>query len=381
MFNSLPSSAATVSSPASKTASPPMEANEKQKAEYQTALSILQSAGITNGQQELQEKIAALVRLECDSSHSSVASTRATSPSSSTVSSEDAPGALARRRGRSVLMLNELVIDLEPVKGPGESPADSISSLGASSGNSTRCTACTPHMMAFSPSTSMGGSSRAQGTTPSHLSFSPPARMGSSRLAPGSALANQVAEPTMMRTSPLQRAGDASQRSAACQSRCGGGDASQRSPNCASQLGGVAAGGDASRRTPIGRVTLGVATIGGDASRRSPPGCASHMANRMLPPRLPSQGCDVSRSNSNSRATPSMTSTSFAALVKDSSRSPSMQDASQRNPDGSARVKLTFDGDSDALKSWLAGASSSSPESRIDLAERLQAAAPESYED
>lgn len=58
-----------------------------------------------------------------------------------------------------------------------------------------------------------------------------------------------------------------------------------------------------------------------------------------------------------------------------------MQDASQRNPDGSALIKLTVDASSDALKSWLAGASSSSPESQIDLAERLQAAAPESYED
>lgn len=374
MFNSLASSAATVltSLPASKAASPTMEANEKQKAEYQTALSILQAAGITNGQQELQEKIVSLAKLEGDSSHCSVASTRATSPSSSTGSSEDASGTLARRRGRSVLMLNELVVDLEPEKAPGGSPPDSTS---------TRCTAWTPQIIGFSPPTSMGGSSLAQRTTPSHLSFSPPSR--------GSALSNQVVETTMIRTSPLQRFSDASQRSPACLSRVGGaaagGDASQRSPNCASRLGGMAAGGDASRRTPIARVTLGVATIGGDASRRSPPGPANQMAEcsltQMLPPRLPFQGCDVSRPNPNCSATPNITSTSFAALGKDSSRSSSMQDASQRNPDGSAVMKLTFEGNSDALKSWLAGASSSSPESHIDLAERLQAAAPESYED
>merc|ERR1712072_917983 len=89
-------------------------------------------------------------------------------------------------------------------------------------------------------------------------------------------ITNQVAERSMMRTSPVRI--DASQRSAPFASRLGGaaagGDASQRKAPWAKGFHAGAGGGDASKRTPAaGRVSLGVAVIGGDASQRSPPAC------------------------------------------------------------------------------------------------------------
>lgn len=221
--------------------------------------------------------------------------------------------------------------------------------------------------------------------------------VGSQVGAVAAALTNQVAEHGMMRTSPMKRSTDASQRGSACATRLGGaaagGDASQRSPVCANPLGEAAALGDASRRKMVGKVSLGVAVIGGDASQRSPPGCPSGMR---LPASTPVQrNCiafcdeviplkprDASRPNPSSGKSQGITGTSPTASSSDSSRCSSVHDASQRSPAGSTLPNFAVDGRSDALKSWLAGArSNSSPESGIDLAERLRAAAPQSYED
>merc|ERR1740117_2744213 len=71
--------------------------------------------------------------------------------------------------------------------------------------------------------------------------------------------AHNVAELSLMRTIPVIKQGDASERSLPC----------------ASWLGAGVASVHASHRSAIGRVSLGVAVMGGDASRRSPPGCTN----------------------------------------------------------------------------------------------------------
>jgi len=198
---------------------------------------------------------------------------------------------------------------------------------------------------------------------------------------------NQVAAQGMMRTSPMQKSTDASQRSTAGASRLGGaavgGDASQRSPLCANPLAGAAVMGDASHRKAIGKVSLGVAVLGGDASQRSPPGCPNTV--RPTPVQrnciafcdevMPLQPRDAPGMNSSNGKAQVITGTSPAA-----SSSCAVHDASHRSPTNGS--SLVVDGYSDALKFWLAGASSNgSLESGIDLAERLRAAAPQSYED
>lgn len=382
----------------------------------------------------------------------SASSTRATSPSSSTgdvdgkASGSDDPdsGALAQRRGRSVLMLSELVLDVGNDSGPGDSPSDeSTSSMGVALGNSSRCTPSTPYMMGFSPAIQFG-----------------PA---------GSSFASHVAEPTLMRTSPLQKSSDASQRTAACAGRLGGaaagGDASQRSPACAAWLTAY----DTSQRNASGRVSLGVAAFNGDASQRSPPGCATRMAEcsfvhmctlptpmQQAASPLPASGAPGSGASSQdgepSQSSPAgsfsegivgtcptvgdasqrsplgtnsvpqgITSsclggasresapappvvfgdfgegeassrTPFAGVpqeiagtspVVSSQRPPSpVGDASQRNPGASVISNVTVEGGSDAVKSWLAGVSSNGfPVNDSVIAEQLRAAIPESYED
>jgi hypothetical protein len=326
-------------------------------------------------------------------------STRATSPSSSTGSSEETmglmmqrkqpakgeavsqrrggtdPDTLACRRGRSVLMLSELVIDVDTDGLPGASASasgESASSVGALSssaagGNSTRCTPCTPQILSSSPP--------------------PVASTGGIKIGDGAA-------PTaLLPPLPPLPACDASQRSHA-RKRFGG-----------------AVGGDASQRKPgTGRVSLGVAVIGGDASQRSPPGCLDRtsvarvaviggVASQHSPPfahlcsattaaqqdlfkswptdNFPSQACDTSCGGQQG-----ITSTCPTASTSDSSLSSLVKDASQRDSVGAVPTVLKVHGCNDALKSWLSGASGNGTVvDTTDLADRLRAAAPDSYED
>merc|ERR1711988_641313 len=105
--------------------------------------------------------------------HACTASTRSASPGSSSSSSEEASvessslqdqlinstgeSALACRRGRSVLMLNELVMDLDILPVRGSPSADSSSSAELISGQSSICTPSTQQMMSFSPPKSKSG--------------------------------------------------------------------------------------------------------------------------------------------------------------------------------------------------------------------------------
>jgi len=264
----------------------------------------------------------------------SATSTRTSSPISSSSSDDGGDsGALARRRGRNVLMLNELVTDLEPCRG---SPTSDSS--GMSSENTTRYTASVPQVMSFVQPIA-GGS----GVTQVSIQ----------------AGTNQVADQNMMRTSPASTSGDAS----------------QRIPACTSRLGAAAAGGDASQRQPVGRVSLGVAHIGGDASQRSPPGgergFGSTRPRTMIaqPHAIPNPVADL--------ASPGILrciiGTSPTVSSPDSSTS-IRYDASQRSP------TKAFDASRETIKSWLSGTNGFLV-SDIDLAERLHAAAPESYED
>lgn len=93
---------------------------------------------------------------------------------------------------------------------------------------------------------------------------------------------------------------------------------------------------------------------------------------------FPPQACDTSRGGQQG-----ITSTCPTASTPDSSRSSLVKDASQRDPVGGVPTVLKADDDcNDALKSWLSGANGNgTSEDTIDLADRLRAAAPESYED
>jgi hypothetical protein len=305
----------------------------------------------------------------------SAASTRASSPSSSAGSSEDPvaqakqpvnggidSGVLARRRGRSVLMLSELVLDSDVEGMPGGSPSDeSLSSLARGS----RCVPCTPQMMSYSPPTSTGGS---------NLSFSPPSSTAASSGA-GACMAQRSMAPEI----PLLPGRHVV---------APGGDASQRSP--APTAGPSAAGGDASHRISVGRISLGVATIKGDASQRSPPGCASRMAGCSFaqlctvptPMQQNSFASAVTFQNSSIGNTQRIMGTSPDASNQDSVSSFSRRDASERGPSGSVLETLTVNGCNDVVRSWLTGASSNGiPVNDTAIAEQLLAAVPESYED
>lgn len=292
---------------------------------------------------------------------SPLASTRASSPSCSTASSEEAAaldaGTLARRRSRNVLMLSELVVE-----GDISSPAG---------------TCMAQRVMAFDISV---------------LPEFP---------TPSATERNCVAEHGLLRTSPMQPSVDASRGCAPTAGRLGGaaagGDASQRSPERASQLSGPPAVGDASQRNRTGSLSLGVAMLHSNTSQRSPVG---FMGGTPLPtpkPKsmqcrsngswiagniIPLKPCDGSCLKASIGSTQVLTGTCPLAQSPDLSHSPN-RDASQRTPGGSVPTLMTPAHDcSDSLKSWLSGASSkNSFENGSDLAERLRAAAPETYED
>lgn len=378
-------------------------------------------------------------------------STRATSPSSSTgddagshtvASSADVDsGALAQRRGRSVLMLSELVVDFDSEGPPGGSPSEesSSSSLGVACGaNSSRCTPCTPQMVAFSPPTG------ALGSAPSGIHITQRHLISEIASIPNGFIACDVAgvapcAPTsqtadsVMGTALMQMSSDASQRRQACAGRLGGaaagGDASQRNPvRVTAWFSGASLPSDASQRNSAGRVSLGVAAFGGDASQRSPPGCATRTAECSFVPIQQSTSrpdalhrdplCsspvrDASERNAVGSILQGITGTSPGATSHDSSHGISVGDASQRysaggvalavsvtcsgssgqdvkhlseasqrSAAGSVLTNLAVDGRSDAIKSWLSGSSSDGlPVNDIVLAQQLRAAIPESYED
>lgn len=240
-------------------------------------------------------------------------------------------------------MLNELVMDLEiQTRGSPERMATETA---------TRCAPSTMHMLSFSPPKSAAGEVACAPSVGDVTQASPA----------GVAPANQVTVQNLMGTTPFK----------------GSADASQRSPACASRLGAAAAGGDASQRNPIGRLSLGVAVIGGDASQRSPPS----RTNLNAEPRF-GYACSPSKAVlQNCVAHPQGLAGNFCATANpDSPCSPPMEKTCQSIPAGCASTNLTVDG-SAALKSWLSGAGGDGLVSDIDLAARLRAAEPESYED
>jgi len=287
-------------------------------------------------------------------------STRAGSPSgSSSTSDEDFRqasekhairnmGGLATRRG--VVSLNELVLDFE---------SDGAENINVSipSAKRTHCTPSTPQMKSFSPPKSSSASD-------------------TSRLSPEtSPLANHThpQRPSLLRTSPMNKSVDASQRTTVFQNRLGaaaaGGDASQRSP-----VGRVSLGvADASQRSPLGRVSLGVAVLGSDASQRTPPGRRNQITQGLA------RGCVFPQPHC--RNTPNSTGACLAVPSPISSQAVSMQDASERRPEASVRTPSAVP-NGNSLKSWLSGVSTErSSLCDQDIAEKLLAAAPDVYED
>lgn len=296
-------------------------------------------------------------------------------------------GALARRRGRNVLMLNELVLDLEVVQPCRGSPsAEMISSLGMLAGGAARCTPCTQQLTSFtSPNVTLGFTppnatlgSLQQGTKSCEgmLATGAPAVFNTHQQSlAADSLANQKAAQSMWRTSPSKISSDASQRKPACGGRLGG---------------AAAASGDASQRNPLGRVSLGVAVIGGDASQRSPPGCSNKVgesgfgsarAAPMMMQQTPLQR-PVLDHGILSSIPHGITGTQPNVSSPASSCSSTSQDASQRTPAGHSMASMGTGASNETLKSWLAGTGASGLQiSDSDLAEALRAAAPETYED
>lgn len=178
--------------------------------------------------------------------------------------------------------------------------------------------------------------------------------------------AKQIVEHSIMRTSPV--CGDASQRSSAFVSRLGGaaagGDASQRRAPCSTGISCAAAGLDASQRTPAsGRVSLGVAIIGGDASQRSPPGCIKSVVEGDTRRCLVST-CPVLQRDPLNCVSPAQYASKGPLVVSPPA------------------ANLSADKCNDMLKSWLVGSfCDSPPQSSEELAQKLLAAVPESYED
>jgi len=185
--------------------------------------------------------------------------------------------------------------------------------------------------------------------------------------------ANQVADHSMMRTSPMERLSDASQRTVPC----------------ASRLGAALVGGDASQRKPIGAVSVDVTIVSADASQGSPHtfGQITSMQEQALlgSPTGITGTCPVA-------ANPG--SVHSSAMPDASQRSPkpiteicpvvvhAMPDASRRSTDAGVATQMIADPNCNVLKSWLSGTSMyDSSVSDSELAELLRAAAPESYED
>lgn len=331
-----------------------------------------------------------------DANTSSDASTRAGSPGSSSSSSEEISGPsspqkstrqsgdLARRRGRSKLMLSELVMDLEVIASK-SSPV-----LAAESAKATNCAPCTMQMMSFSPVKRTAGNAAAGTCSPPHTR---PVEMVAAastinfgdfddavQFSPADAtLTNQTVGLSMMCTSPTKKSVDASQRSSPCVSGLGaaaaGGDASQRKPIGSPNGLGAAAAGDASQRKPIGSLSLGVAVIGADASQRSPPAySAEQMFTYTVPPPVPKNSMAASPSTSPQGITGTCPAQCGSPCVAP------MTDASQRSPAGNTLASVPSQSCNEALKFWLTGGSGPLMND-LDLAERLVAAAPDSYED
>jgi len=248
-------------------------------------------------------------------------------------------------------MLNELLMDLDVVACRGCSSDGSPSPLDTVAGSTCRCTPLTNQMMSFSPATNITQAAGDAGqSSPTSIR-----------------VANQVAEQNMMRTMPMMKSIDASQRSPAC---------------------AVAAGGDASQRNPTAKVSLGVAVIGGDASQRSPPGCTNFSQMRFVQTQVHQRyagslmtdlGMPVSQIDV-PLASPS--NGTITGTSPSSTGAPMVQDASQRSPVRSAPQKPRSGDCNETLTTWLWGMNGSAPAvSAVDLVEQLNAAAPESYED
>jgi len=234
-----------------------------------------------------------------------------------------------------------------------------------------------------------------------------------------------------MGTSPAKKTGDASDRKPVGKVRLGGaaagGDASQRNPTGRMSLGVAVLGGDASQRSPPGctnlvgatpknqllchmkadaserssvvsRVPTGTAqhsqqTCGqaGDASQRSPQTCGQAGDASQRSPQTVGLAATLQRNGyilpvptTSTQSIPTgiaSTQPSTSSPVSSSCSSPS-QDASQRTPTKGADFNPTADTAHVALKSWLLGAGATDVQMNdSDLAERLRAAAPQSYED
>jgi hypothetical protein len=204
-----------------------------------------------------------------------------------------------------------------------------------------------------------------------------------------------MVEHAVLRAGPLLKPSDASQRTFAPASRVGAGaacgDASQRSPACHGRFGESVAGGDASQRNSVGRVSLGVASVKGDASQRSPPGCTNrsdeYFFAHLSPISTAAQQDYAARAKRDPTLQPNthpQVITGTCPLPDVSSQGSSRGDASQRSLGAGAPGNSTVavPGSSDALKSWLSGASGSiAPVDDSVLAEQLLAAVPESYDD
>jgi len=295
----------------------------------------------------------------CKTGNSSVASTRSASPGCSSSTSEEVAQAidsgdqsdLASRRGRGVLMLNELLMDLDVVACRGGSSDSSPSSLDSVANCTTRCTPLTHQMMSFSPAANI---THAAGDAWQSSPTSFP-------------VANQVAKQNMIPKMPMVKSMDASQRRPAC---------------------AVAAAGDASRRSPIAKVSLGVAVIGGDASQRSPPGCTNLSQMRLASAQVQQHYVGSSMTDLGMPASqidvrmPSPSNGTITGTSPSRTGAPIVQDASQRSPVGSAPPKSTSENCNETLKTWLLDMNgNASAVSAVDLVERLNAAAPETYED
>lgn len=150
------------------------------------------------------------------------------------------------------MMLSELVIDHGSEGVPEGSPSEeSTSFLLATQGRSSTCTPANAQFM----------------------SFSPPKNIVSSGYTPAACVvASQAIGHSMMRTVPVQRSIDASQRSHGRNTQAGtGADASQRTPGCAASAT-VAAN---SQANPARKLSFDGVALGGDASQRTPPRCTN----------------------------------------------------------------------------------------------------------
>lgn len=255
--------------------------------------------------------------------------------------------------------MSELVVGLEQIQTCWGSPSADSACTGT-----TRCTPCTAQMMSFSPPSVPGSikaeKSLAQRPLPCEAAATAAMPMADAPQSPAvGLLLNQLTKQNMtgaFGTSPATKRAN--------------GDASQRNP----------------------KFRLGAAVIGGDASQRSSPGCKNLGAGlglgypsqrNHIPSPLADAGIhlnvhDTSRLVSNSGTFEGITGTCPAVA----SPASGMQDASHRSLLKSEPASLAVDVHNEALKAWLSGSSvETSPLCGNELAEKLRAAVPESYED